>query len=260
MLGLALAGLANGFAARAITSIGEQGWYGALFSTFDISAIVWIACFILLRRLWEAEPVAARPLDIALAALCIPAFLLPLGQASWVALSVVAVRMIASGPNRPAWRDAGLLLLAICLPMFWARLLLSVFSGPLLDLDATLVGALLGVPAAENTVPLADGSGVLWIAPACSSVLNIALTLVCAAALVTGHRLRWSRRLVTWTLATCAVVSAINILRLCALARFPEHYEALHGPEGGAGFAFLILVAMVGMMAFAVKHERAAVA
>lgn len=258
-LAVALAGLANGMASRAITSVAEMGWHAALFATFDISAIIWFGCFILVKRLLSAPRHPARALDLTLAAACALAFLLPVGQASWIALSIFALHLILSGP-RSGLRAPGILLLAVCLPMFWARMGLSLFSGPLLNADAAMVAAVLGRPAVENTVPLADGSGVLWIAPACSSIINVALAVCCAALFVTLNGLVWTWRLAAWTLATCVAVAAVNIGRLCLLAQFPASFETLHGPEGGAGFALLILGVMVGMMALAVKHERAALA
>lgn len=259
-LAVVLAGLANGFASRALTSISEMGWEAALYATFDISALVWIACFILAQRLRQVPPRPVRGADLVMGLACAAIFVMPLGQASWLALTLFGLYMVATAREAPGLRTAGLLLLAICLPMFWARMLLSLFAGPLLHADAALVAGLLGRTAVENTIPLTDGSGVLWIAPACSSVINIALTLLCAALFVSGNNLAWSGRLVAWTAGACLAVGAVNIARLCALALFPAQYDTLHGAEGGAAFAFLILLVMVGVMALAVKHERAALA
>ncbi|MEW6123101.1 MAG: hypothetical protein AB1698_10855 [Pseudomonadota bacterium] len=257
MAGLILLGLANGFAARAATFAADNGWEAALFATFDISAIVWIGSIMVLRRAWQAPDAPLRRGDGPLAVFCIAAFLLPVGQASWVALTVLALHLRATSPPGTPPREAGFLLLMICLPMFWARLLLSAFSGLFLDTDAAVVALLAGTTATQNTVPFADGSGILWIAPACSSVLNLALTLLCAALFAAGSGVAWSWRMTGWTLLACGVVAGINIARLSALVLFPDQYDRLHGPGGGLAFSLLILAVMVGIFSFGTRHERA---
>ncbi len=257
MAGLILVGLANGIAARAVTAVTESGWQAALFATFDISTIVWIGCVLVLRLAWQAPDTPLRRWDGPVAVLCLLAFLLPVGQASWVALTLLALHLGLTTPADSALRRAGFLLFMLCLPLFWARLLLSTFSGVFLDTDAAIVAALAGTTAMQNTVPFADGSGILWIAPACSSVLNLALTLLCAALFAVGNALPWSWRLTGWTLLACIAVSAVNIARLTALVLFPAQYDRLHGPEGGAAFSLLILAVMVGILAFGTRHERA---
>lgn len=257
MTGLVALGLANGFAARAATYAAENGWEAGLLATFDISVIVWIGSVMVLRRVWRTPDGPLKRGDGPLAALCIFAFLLPIGQASWLALTVLALHLRAtSAPGTPL-REAGLLLLMICLPMFWARLVLSTFSGVFLDTDAAIVARLAGTTATQNTVPFADGSGILWIAPACSSVLNLALTLLCAALFAVGSGIAWSWRMTGWTLLACGLVAGINIARLSALVLFPAQYDRLHGPGGGTAFALLILAVMVGIFSFGIRHERA---
>lgn len=245
---LVVVGLGNGIAARAITAIGEVGWADAIYSTFDVSIIVWAACAVLLGRVWALTEAPVRRVDLAVACACTGAFLLPLGQASWVGLTLLSVHMTVSSPRGSDGRRAAALLLALTLAMLWARLLLSVFSGPLLRTDAALVAALLSVQAMDNTVPLADGSGVLWIAPACSSVLNLALTLLCAQTFLARSGRPWTLRAVLWTLVAGALVFALNIARLAVLAAFPRFYDVLHGPAGQGMFGLLTLAVIVGVL------------
>ncbi|MEP9376691.1 hypothetical protein ABLE91_08275 [Aquabacter sp. CN5-332] len=256
MIGLTAVGLINGFASRAITSVMDMGWHAAVFATFDVSAIVWISCVLLLNLMWSAPREPLLPLDGVAAGVCLLAFLLPLGQTSWLALTLLSAYLGITSAPRSTLRRAALLLFAIGLPMMWARLLISFFSGPLLNADAAMVAALVGTQAVENTVPFPDGSGSLWIAPACSSAINLALALLCGTTFVVGYGLDWSWRMAGWTLLACLSVVAVNIARLAALALYPSYYEALHGPEGGAAFSLLILAVMVGIFAYAARRER----
>lgn len=257
LAGVVLVGLANGIAPRIAASVAEQGWATALLVTFDISAIVWIGCGMLLSILWHAPDSPVRRADWAVAALCLAAFLLPLGQAAWAALTLLSLYLAATSPARSALRGAALVLFMLCLPMLWVRLLLSAFGTVLLNTDAALVALLAGTTAVENALPFADGSGHLWIAPACSSVLNLSLTLLCAVLFSVGNGLAWSWRLTGWALAACLAVAAINIARLTALVRMPAYYDQIHGPEGAAAVSLLMLAAMVGILAFGTRHERA---
>lgn len=252
-----LVGFANGIAPRIGASVAEQGWATALLVTFDISAIVWIGCGMLLSILWHAPDAPVRRADWAMAAFCLVAFLLPLGQAAWVALTLLSIYLAATSPARSALRRGALVLFMLCLPMLWARLLLSAFSAVLLNTDAALVAAIAGTRAVENAVPFADGSGHLWIAPACSSVLNLSLTLLCAVLFCVGSGLAWSWRMAGWTALACLAVAAINIARLTALVLLPASYDQIHGPEGAAAVGLLMLAVMVGILAFGTRHERA---
>lgn len=257
MGGLVVVGLFNGFASRAAASVIEVGWQDAVLATFDISVIVWISGFVLLKLIWLAAREPVTRLDGFVAALCLLVFLLPIGQASWLALTLLSAYLGTTSPPRSALRRAALLLFAMSLPMMWARLLISVFSGPLLHADAAFAAALIGTKAVENTVPFLDGSGSLWIAPACSSTLNLALTLLCACVFVTGYGLRWSWQMIGWTILAGLSVVAVNTARLAALALYPSHYDTLHGPAGATAFSLLILAVMVAILGYAAKRERA---
>lgn len=257
LAGVVLVGLANGIAPRILGSVAELGWQTALMATFDISAIVWIGCAMLLSLLWHAPDEPVKRADGAIAALCLAAFLLPLGQASWAALTLLALYLALTTRAGTPLRRAGLVLFMLCLPMLWARLLLSAFSAVLLNTDAALVAALAGTTAVENAVPFADGSGHLWIAPACSSVLNLSLTLLCAVLFCVGSGLAWSWRMTAWTALACLAVAAINIARLTALVLIPAAYDQIHGPEGATAVGLVMLAAMVAILAFGTRHERA---
>lgn len=254
--GLALAGLANALAPRVVGSVLEQGWYNALLSTFDISAVVWISCVLLVDLLLSAPPVPLQRRDMAVALGCGLAFLVPLGQLSWLALTFLSLYLGLTAAPGSALRRAALLLFMLTLPMLWLRLLLAFASGPLLHLDAVLVATLLGREALHNTVPFADGSGALWIAPPCSSALNVLLTLLCGVAFATANGLRWSWRLTGWTALAILGVVAVNTGRLALLSLFPAYFSTLHGPEGSGAFSLLIFAVMVGTFWLAVRHER----
>jgi hypothetical protein len=66
-----------------------------------------------------------------------------------------------------------MILLALTVPMLWSPLLFRCFSETILEVDASLVGRMLGTTQAGNMVRFADGSGELVIFPACSSIANL---------------------------------------------------------------------------------------
>lgn len=253
---LAIAGLTNALAPRMVGSVLEVGWYNAVLSTFDISAVVWISCVLLLDLLISGPAVPLGQRDRAVALACGLAFVVPLGQLSWVALTLLSLYLGLTSASGSALRRAALLLFMLTLPTFWLRLVMAFASGPLLHLDAVLVATLVGQQAVHNTVPFADGSGTLWIAPPCSSALNVLLTLLCGVAFATANGLRWSWRFTGWTVVALLGVVAVNTGRLAMLALFPSHFSTLHGAEGAAVFSLLIFVVMIGTFWLAVRHER----
>ena len=203
-----------------------------------------------------ALPEPATLADLGAAGFCFLAFLIPVAQTTWLALTAFALYFAVVGRRDPRILDACWLLLGLSVPLFWGRTLLAVCRGPILNFEAAITAALVGTHPTDNAAPFIDGTGVLWVAPACSTVLCISHALLCAVMFKVGLGLSWSRRLLLATLGACLAVTLVNVVRLWALARFPEWYGTIHGPEGGAAFSFLILGVMVGVLGVAVKYER----
>lgn len=201
--------------------------------------------------------------DSIVAACALGAFALPLGSASWVALTglalyllrdAVALRGCSPSPvHRGAW-----VLLAITGAMFWGRLLLSSASGPILGADALLVGRLAGTETVGNTVRFADGAGYVWIAPGCSSLANISLAILCWVLFAQSRGFGWSLGGVGWCLLACLCVVAINVARIGLMVLYREHFDLIHGPTGATVASWLSVAAVLGVCLYGTRRGRLA--
>ncbi|MGU3494717.1 hypothetical protein ACLBXM_11800 [Xanthobacteraceae bacterium A53D] len=214
-------------------------------NTFDISALVWVAIYMVPTRLWEADDEPLTPLDMAIGVACLTAFFLPVAQLSWLALTGLGLYMLVFRTRNTAFRDTAWLLLAVSIPMLWARLMLSMLSGPILRLDATFVANLVGTTHVDNAVRYLDGSGVMWIAPTCSSLANITLAQLCWIIFLVGSRTPWTKAAVAWGVLACVLLTAFNVLRLVILVLNPVHHDLLHGPLGNAVVSWITTAALV---------------
>jgi exosortase/archaeosortase family protein len=259
MTGLFALGLANGFALAIIEALSTGPALGALANTFGVSAIVWVACAVgLAYSAREPGPPTGR-LDRLVAVAATLAFLVPVPYLCWLTLSALALYAIrTSAPDSFARRGA-FILLAATVPMFWSRAVFSMLSETLLSFDATLVAWLVGTAHSGNTIAFADGSGYLWIAPACSSLVNVSLAFLCWVLFTRLSERRPSRASFAWCLLACAAVIAINVLRLALLALYPQHFELIHGPVGQALANWVTLAAMAGITWYGAQRGPVAI-
>jgi exosortase/archaeosortase family protein len=245
--GLVAVGFANGISEKVYRSVADNGFATAIFNTFDISIILWGACFAALAMfsLASAEDGLRRG-DGLVSLLAGLAFLAPVPALSWLGLSLIAVHLRRTASDDPT-RRAAAIVFALTIPLFWARLAFAAFSGTILHIDARLVGWMIGTVPVANVVPLADGSGSLFIAPGCSSLANLSLVWVSAAVFVNLRSGRWTLPAIGWTAACAAAVIAINILRIGLIGFYPSQYDLLHGPVGAsaAGWLTFAVIALI---------------
>jgi hypothetical protein len=239
---LAGIGFLNAIAFPVEKAINEFGIAGAVANTFGISAVVWIAVFVaitLIRR--EPDRQLRDGEEWILLALTV-IFLLPVKYVSWIGLALVALHVMAGATKgSPASRGAWILL-AITFPMFWSKLIFSLFSDWLLQGDAVLVSLVMGLPRLGNVITLADGRTHLWIAAGCSSLANVSLAVLGWTVFAQMHRGRAPGLL--WGVLCCGLIVALNVGRICLIGTFPAHYDLLHGAVG-AGIASWLMVAVV---------------
>lgn len=253
--GLVLLGFANGISERITSSLANDGFIAALLQSFDISVIVWSACAIGLVFLLEGPAHPIRRSDWVIAACALVAFLMPIPPLSWIALSAVSIHFMRGSPRASSLHRGASIVLAMTLPMFWGRLIFAMLSDFILRCDAMLVASVIGTQRLGNAVQFADGSGYLWIAPACSSVTNVSLAILCwvVVSKVSSHTS--SLRDVAWVLAACSAVVAINVTRISLIGLHPEYFELIHGPVGLAIASWSILGATAGICLFGVRHD-----
>jgi hypothetical protein len=236
----------NGLGARAIDSVHQLGWAAAVFATFEISAIVWVACGAGIWLILSESSDEVRRADIALGAVLLVPIALPIGGFSWLALTILSLYVILFSAPSSARRRGAVILLAVTVPMLWSRLLFKYFANFLLEIDAMLVSWLLGTPRAGNMVRFVDDSGSLVILPYCSSLANVSLALLAWVAISQWTKHRWSRADLQWcTLAVISVI-AVNVTRMGLMGLSDTYYRAIHSPWGDALANALILCITIG--------------
>jgi exosortase/archaeosortase family protein len=133
--------------------------------------------------------------------------------------------------------------------------LFQIFAKPILDIDAALVALFLGTDRTGNMVGFLDGSGYMIVLPACSSLANMSLALLCWVAITqwVGHR--WSAKDVTWAGLACASVIAVNVTRISLMGLSHRHYEAIHSTWGDMITNSIMLALMVGVTVLGARRE-----
>ncbi|MCO5064847.1 MAG: archaeosortase/exosortase family protein [Rhizobiaceae bacterium] len=245
--GLFAVGFLNGISERFFKELGESGALGTVFNTFGISALVWVAAggvFWLLKQAGD-EPI--RPFDYVLAVVACLGFLFPISAASWLGVALMALYLVWTSTSGTPFRRVGVLMFGITIPMLWARLLFASFSNLILSIDAKLVGFVVGTGSAGNTIPFWDGTGVLFLEPACSSLTNVSLALLCGVFFMSVFNRKWSLTILKAVVLACAATVAINVVRMSAIAFFPAYYDVIHGAVGASLAEWLSIIAVLSI-------------
>jgi hypothetical protein len=253
--GLFLLGCANGIAARAIGAVRDNGWLNAAIGMFDVSAIVLAACASGLWLMTGGREQSVTRVDFAVGAAALALIALPFGGLSWIAVSGIALYILLFSDPDQSMRRGAVILLAATVPMFWSRLFFQLFANFILEIDASLVGWMLGADRTGNMVRFANDSGYLVIMPACSSLANMSLAFLCwiTVSECAGHRRALSD--LWWCLLACGSVLAVNVGRLSAMGISVRHYEAIHSQIGNAVTDAMILMLTLGWSFLGVRRE-----
>jgi exosortase/archaeosortase family protein len=232
-LWLVVLAAANSFAGIAIRIVPEHGLAYALFELFGISAIVWAALAACLALLAQAPAEPPRRGDGWVAGLVALIALVPAATASALALTGLALWMIVSAAPGSPLRRAGTIALAMTATLLWGRLLLGLFSGPMLAADTWLVGWVTGAGSAGNLIPVAAAGGArIAVAPGCSSWQGMSLALLLWVTVNQYFRVPFGWRAASWCALALATTVAINVARIAAMVRFPGHLEEIHHGYG----------------------------
>ena len=246
----------NAFAGVAIRIVPERGLTYAIFELFGISAIVWVALAAAIALLWsDKNDRRPSPLDLAVAAATAAAALLPVATASAAMLTALAIYMIVSSPPGSPARKAGLISLAITATLIWGRLALALFSRPLLGADTWLVAQLTGADQVGNTLAFLEGPGGIVVAPGCSSWQGMSLALLFWVTVNQWFGVRPSWRAAGWCLAALSATVAINVVRIAAMVRFPEHLAEIHHGYGWHISMWATLIAVGSICVFGARRE-----
>jgi len=252
--GLLALGCVSGLASRIIQSVNRLGWVDALFNTFEISAIVLISCAAGVSLVLRDRTIGVRSSEFAMGAGFVFLVILPIGPLSWLAVTALSLYIIIS-TNVGSSRRGAFILLAATVPMLWSRLLFQLFANLILQIDASLVGWILGTHRTGAIVGFADGSGVLVILPACSSLANVSLAFLCwvtVSQLVCHKKSAYD---LLWCLLACISVIAVNVTRISVQGLSQWHYATFHSPWGDAVGNTIILGLIVGLSVLGVRRE-----
>jgi hypothetical protein len=252
--GLFVLGCVSGLASRVVQSINRLGWADALFNTFEISAIVWISCAAGISLVYRDRTIGVRSREIAIGLGIVFLVALPIGPLSWFAVTALSLYIIFT-TNVASSRRGAVILLAATVPMLWSRLLFQFFANVILQIDASLVGWMLGTHRAGNVVGFADGSGALVILPACSSLANVSLAFLCWATVSQLVAHKNSAYDVLWCLMACISVVAVNVTRMGIEGLSQWHYATFHSAWGDAVSNITILILIVGFSVLGVRRE-----
>jgi len=253
--GVFFLGCANGLATRAISTVHQIGWLDAVIGLFGISTIVLAACGAGVWLMLDRDGKSATPVDLAVSAGALALIALPVGGLSWIAVSGLALYVaLFAGAEAPVRRGA-VILLATTVPMLWSRLLFQLFENFILEIDASLVGWLLGTQRTGNMVRFANDGGYLVIFAPCSSLANMSLAFVCwiTVSALAGHRRSISD--LWWCLLACGSVIAINVARMSLMGVSLQHYEAIHSQIGDSVVGALILAVTLGWSLLGARRE-----
>jgi hypothetical protein len=253
--GLCFLGCVNGLGGRVIQSVSRLGWTAALLDSFDTSAIVWCACVIGLLFLMREEPDVIRSGDLAAVAVSLLLIMLPTAAMSWLAVAGLSLYMLLLTNPPPARRRGAVILLAVTVPMLWSRLALHLFAGPILKLDASLVGRVLGTGHTENMVGFADGSGYMVIISGCSWLANTSLAFLCWVTINELARRQWHLRNLLWCAAVCTAMIGVNVIRLSLMGSSVGYYNAIHSPVGDSVVNLMVMTLAIGMSLFGARDE-----
>jgi hypothetical protein len=254
--GLLLLACANGLTWRALEAVNRLNWRDAFLNTFDISAIVWLSCLfglLLLSSSRAKDPEPSRR-DWTVGSVILILILVPIGVCSWLAVAVACIYLIVTEPDESARRGAAILL-AVTVPMLWARVVYRFLAQPILTFDASLVGWILGTPRHGNVVGFLDQSGNLVVEIPCSSLANVSLALLCWIAVSQFVKHRPRRSDLFWCALACLSVVAVNVFRMATMGISAPVYEAVHGGYGAAVVNFIESALIMVFTGLGVRRE-----
>jgi hypothetical protein len=155
-------------------------------------------------------------------------------------------------------RAAGAVALAIVIQTIWAPLIFSKLSFIFLQIDAEVVGWLLGyvVPGAASIgtlVTTPSGHDVV-ITAACASFHNLSLASLCWVTLTMLHRPYWIRSDLYVGLAAILVQFGLNVWRLVFVCTSVPMYEFWHEGLGKHIFSAVATVCAIVLVQLLLVH------
>lgn len=227
---------------------------------FGVSPIIWLAAVAALILMAESvqREVGLKPFDWGVVAVAAIVALVPSGTASAAGLTGLSVYVFFTTNAGSTARRAAAILASVTVSILWGRVLLALFSRPLLRLDSALV-SVFSVPSDDNRLFFVRDPGSLGssfiVAPGCSSLHSISIALVFSTLVHCWFGIRPSRKSVAVAAVAIVAVIMINTLRLAAFAFFPQHFDAIHVGWIASTFAWATIGVIVIVIGLGMKRE-----
>ena len=256
----ALIAVTNVMVRYVFASIGMYGLIGSVAATFNISIIVWIALiwpFIMMSSASKGSVVGAEinRFDALICSLAILISLAPIEYVGWLAVFIIGLGAYSNSENDSQLRNAGIVLCALTVPQFWAKIIFTFTSKYILIADSMLVSLFTGTYRTGNIVKMPNFEGYLQISGPCSSFANISLGFLGWLLVVLYYERRFSLRLYGYGLLVSFLVVLVNTSRISLIAYFPSQFHLLHDGIGSTVIGWIYVFVILGVAIYAVQSE-----
>ncbi|NKB65368.1 MAG: hypothetical protein GKR95_25800 [Gammaproteobacteria bacterium] len=202
--------------------------------------IYWFACYVIIYRLLSAnahtliprgELITAVIVGFAIMAFSFLNYYLAVGLIG----TAVSLWLLSRYRAAPALRSAGIVLLALCIHLVWAKLIFQIFQPYILLADAFAVDMaikMFGLDIIREVTTFRHNGHAVILTRLCSSFHNISLALLIGTSAIFLVRSYWVSTDVLWLPMICFLMVFVNIVRLIILAWSYEHYEYWHHGPG----------------------------
>lgn len=240
----------NGVYGRVMAYVGEFGWVDGIYSTFGVSALIWLGMWMACDLAARSEPTPASRRDLTVLGLAALGVLFPVSGGAWVAMTIVSLYVLRTTPHASSLYRAFWVVLALCFSGFWSRQFFVFFMDDILRVDTVLVARLTGTPSFENLIYAADGKTTLQVQAGCSSFNNMSLAFLGWILACSHYGLRGFWRSALFISLSAVAVVSINTLRIGIIAWRPDLYDLAHG-SFGANVANLLTTLVIGGISIA---------
>lgn len=242
--------------AAAGQAIARDGLWPAIYGTFGISAIIWVAMLYTISLMLEdPAPQTMSGLDVLVSVLALIMMLVPHKYFPVLVMSGAAAYLFfESTPEQKNLRKAAILLAAITVPLLWGNLLMMAFNETILEIDAFLVSLVSGFERIGNVVINEGENWYVKISKGCSTLSNLSIGVLSWTFFVLFYDRHYRSYRFKWLAVIFLPILVINVFRMTAVLLWPNYYEFLH-EGGGADIANLATLAViVGLSYLGIKR------
>jgi hypothetical protein len=256
------------FANQALLLV-DTGSYDAFAASLaQQNYIYWLACYVVIYRLYASDKAArAIRLDGCLAlAICGAIFftsLLPYRFGIGLLATITAGYFMAAHGGDRNVKAAGAVLLAVSMHLVWGPIFFQLFTPELLRADAALVGEILtwlrpDIIWSNNSFHAPDGHSISMIA-GCSSFNNVSTAILACATIAMLMRTEWVRRDIATVAIACVVMILVNAIRLCLIAWSGALHLFWHDGAGAQilGIAQTLVIFLIAWWGAAPRRHQA---